>query len=583
MTDELASTSQARPSPAPTAPSVRYVAGRYRVEARIGAGGMGVVWRGYDETLRRPVALKEVIIPFGMVAADAAALRERYLREARAAAQLRHPNVVGLYDVLEEASPAPPTEDTADDTTTDPGRVWIVMELLDADNLSEVLRRDGRLDPIGVAKIGLQLTNALSSSHAAGVLHRDVKPANVMISRSTEEEFSDGTHGPRAVLTDFGVAAISGDPTLTRTGQLIGSPVYLPPERLVSGGIAGPKGDLWALGCTLFAAVEGKPPFYRKDQIEVITAIAVEPVPRPENAGPLSPILAGLLEKDPQTRWDVARTRTALQRVIAGQAVESTASWGASPTPNPATTGSSPFSKVASTQSGSTLAPAPPPKKPARRRHRVLAAITAAVAVLAVVAGVAYQASAWPFNDRNETHASDGSTEPADNHSFTHPDYGYTVHYPANWSQECNRPAQCQFEPPPDLADPTELRMFVSVERATNGTKLTAERASRAESLRNREAGRFDGYDEIANKHRRIGPHNGWWLEYTFVNSQSEPRDVMVFRIADSNGLVYALSLNGSEDQVTENEQVLQDAAASFKLPARESSPSKTTARSASR
>ncbi|TQS40987.1 serine/threonine-protein kinase [Cryptosporangium phraense] len=280
------------------------VGGRYRLGPHLGSGGMGTVWRATDDLLHRDVAVKEVPIPHGLPDDEAERLRERYLREARAAARLRHAGVVGVYDVLPE-----------------PDRVWIVMEFIAARNLAEILRQDGPMSPERAAVLGLQVLDALDHAHRAGVLHRDVKPANVLVD-----------HEERAVLTDFGVASVSGDASLTRTGHLVGSPAYLSPERL-TGGTVGPPADLWALGCTLFAAVEGKSPFARDEHFAVITAITLEPVPPAHRAGNLGPVIAGLLDKDPGQRWDAVRTRAGLRRVADGRPVEnlSATSWGTPP------------------------------------------------------------------------------------------------------------------------------------------------------------------------------------------------------------------------------------------------------------
>ncbi|MQA88235.1 MAG: protein kinase, partial [Streptosporangiales bacterium] len=222
----------------------RLVGGRYRLEEPLGRGGMGIVWRGRDELLGRAVSVKEVLLPPGLSAQEQDVLYRRTLREARAAARLDHPNVVLVYDVVEEN-----------------GRPWIVMELVRARSLGDVIREDGPLPPHQVAEIGQHVLAALRAAHGAGVLHRDVKPSNVLLA-------DDG----RVVLTDFGVAAVEGDATLTGSGTLLGSPAYIAPER-ARGARATAASDLWALGATLYAAVEGRPPHDRGAAMATLTAV----------------------------------------------------------------------------------------------------------------------------------------------------------------------------------------------------------------------------------------------------------------------------------------------------------------------
>src|SRR5436190_6520194 len=259
------------------------IGGRYELRAAIGHGGMGTVWHAADRLLRRDVAVKEVLLPPGMAEDERSALYERTLREARAAAALSHPSVVQVYDVV-----------------TDGGRPWIVMELLDARSLADMVIDDGPLAPRAVAKIGVALLGALEVAHSAGVLHRDVKPANVLIC-------TDG----RCVLTDFGVARLPTESKLTTPGMVLGSPHFISPERAV-GGPFGPPSDLFSLGVTLYTAVEGGPPFDRGDPFETMRAVVEEP-PRPARlAGPLQPVLWGLLDKEPSRRWTVEQARVAL-------------------------------------------------------------------------------------------------------------------------------------------------------------------------------------------------------------------------------------------------------------------------------
>lgn len=263
------------------------IGGRYTLVDRIGSGGMGTVWRAYDGLLRRDVAIKEVILPPGMAPNERDDLTARTLREARAAAGLSHPSVIRVYDVV-----------------TDHGRPWIVMELLDARSLADVLETEGTLSPRAAAKIGLAILGALEAAHAAGVLHRDVKPGNVLIC-------SDG----RCILTDFGVARSRSDSEITSPGLVLGSPHYISPERAV-GKEFGPPSDLFSLGVTLYTAVEGRPPFDRGDALATMQAVVNDPPERPQNAGELAPVLLGLLQKDPAQRWDVERTREALRAIL---------------------------------------------------------------------------------------------------------------------------------------------------------------------------------------------------------------------------------------------------------------------------
>jgi serine/threonine protein kinase len=255
----------------------------------VGNGGMGTVWRATDTLLRRDVAVKEVVLPPGLAPSDRDAMYERTLREARAAAAIQHPAVVQVYDVVTEG-----------------GRPWIVMELLDARSLADMVIEDGPVAPRAVAKIGIALLGALEVAHAIGVLHRDVKPANVLIC-------SDG----RCVLTDFGVARMPTDVQLTTPGMVLGSPHFISPERAM-GQEFGPPSDLFSLGVTLYTAVEGRPPFDRGDPIETMHAVVQDPPAPPQRSGPLTEVLMGLLEKDPARRFDVHTARSMLRELLAG-------------------------------------------------------------------------------------------------------------------------------------------------------------------------------------------------------------------------------------------------------------------------
>ena len=261
------------------------VGGRYRLTERIGSGGMGTVWAAHDEVLDREVAVKEVVPPLELDEEQRRVLRERIMREARAAARISSATAVAVYDVVE-----------AD------GRPWIVMERLAPRTLAQALRERGPMPSDVAARMGIDVLAALEAAHAAGVLHRDVKPANVML-----------TDAGTAVLTDFGIATLEGDPSLTSTGALVGSPAYMAPER-ARGHPPSRASDLWSLGATLYAAVEGRAPFDRQGQLPTLAAVIHDDAPHPHRAGALAPAITALLDKDPARRPDATQLRGMLER-----------------------------------------------------------------------------------------------------------------------------------------------------------------------------------------------------------------------------------------------------------------------------
>lgn len=289
----------------------RILAGRYRIVEQLGRGGMGVVWRAVDEVLHREVALKELRTYTDAGAPELADLGLRMQREARAAARVRHPGVVAVHDVAEVD-----------------GRPLIVMELVDGPSLDDVLNDRGLLDPREAAAIGAKVMDALAAAHRVGVLHRDVKPGNILLDRSG-----------RVVLTDFGIATMEnpGDGSathLTRSGELVGSLDYLAPER-AQGNDPGPASDVWALGATLYAAVEGSSPFRRTSTWSTLTAIVSDELPEPRRAGPLGPVLRQLMDKRPEFRPDADRARELLEAVAAGGPLDPSATGVTRPAPQP--------------------------------------------------------------------------------------------------------------------------------------------------------------------------------------------------------------------------------------------------------
>ena len=267
------------------------VAGRYRLLEPVGTGGMGRVWLARDEMLDRDVAVKEFVPPDWMTDSEKARLRDRTLREARSAARLNHPHVVRIYDVVH-----------ADDLP------WIVMEYVPSRSLQQVIKEDGPFPPVTAARIGLDVLSALTAAHAAGVLHRDVKPHNVLI----------GLDG-RVVLTDFGLATFVDDGSVTGPGLVVGSPQYVSPER-ARDGASTVESDLWSLGATLYAAVEGRSPYARESAMATLMALATEPPDPPVQAGGLTSVLTGLLRHEPTDRLTAFEVERRLRAIVTGEA-----------------------------------------------------------------------------------------------------------------------------------------------------------------------------------------------------------------------------------------------------------------------
>jgi serine/threonine protein kinase len=287
------STGGGDPAQPPEPGDGRLLAQRYRLLTVVGHGGMGTVWQAHDEVLGRDVAVKEVILPYGLSEDERGVHHKRTFREARTAARLAHPSVVTVFDVVEED-----------------GRPWIIMELIKAPSLDQVIKDRGRLPARRAAQIARQMLGALHTAHEAGVLHRDVKPSNVLVAR-----------GDRVVLTDFGIATAAGDVTLTQTGLVMGSPAYIAPER-ARGRTAGPASDLWALGITLYAMVEGgASPYDRSEPMASLIAVISEDPEPPVYAGPLRPIIDGLLRKDPVARLSALEAGVMLDQVVRGLAM----------------------------------------------------------------------------------------------------------------------------------------------------------------------------------------------------------------------------------------------------------------------
>lgn len=360
----------------------RLIAGRYRLIDRIGRGGMGTVWRAEDEVLSRQIALKRLHVQPHLTDDELATLYERTCREARSAARIAHPNVVVVHDVVDDG-----------------GLPCIVMEYVPSTTLGALLKGGEVLAPAEAARVGLGMIAALRAAHAAGVLHRDVKPGNVLLG-------ADG----RVVLTDFGIAMTSGTSTLTKTGEIVGSIDYISPERM-KGRNSGPAADLWALGATLYQSVEGRPPFRKDTAVETAYAIVVDPLAPMKRAGSLEPLIEMLLAKDPAERPSMEEAERAL-RVVASEAP--TQSHAQSPSQPDRQSKRQPKPRPAPTRSLPAQPSAPAPSDNVgggRRKRRVL--VPGLIAV--TVAGAAVAGGLYVVSHRDSdtgTHAASASSTP---------------------------------------------------------------------------------------------------------------------------------------------------------------------------
>ncbi|MFJ4619187.1 serine/threonine-protein kinase [Streptomyces sp. NPDC088812] len=340
----------------------RVVADRYRLEARLGRGGMGVVWRAADLLLGRQVAVKELVPDDTLTAEEARGRRDRTLREARAVAQLSHPHIVVVHDVVEEDE-----------------RPYIVMELIEGGSLADRIAEHGPVEAREAARIGADLLGALRAAHAAGVLHRDIKPANVLVDSATG----------RAVLTDFGIAQVAGATTLTETGAFVGSPEYTAPERM-SGERTGPASDLWSLGALLCTALSGESPFRRDSLGGILHAVVSAEIRTPPQAVPLLPVVQGLLERDPRRRLDAAEAERMLRAFLeTGHTPAVVPKGSTTARTDPVTAGPAP-------RTGRfRIRPAPPADVPGQAgRERPTRGVLVAALLVAAMAGAGVSAAA---------------------------------------------------------------------------------------------------------------------------------------------------------------------------------------------
>jgi serine/threonine protein kinase len=347
------------------------IAGRYRLIERLGSGGMGVVWQAYDERLHRKVAVKQVHVPAELTEAQTEEIIRRTMREGRIAARLQHPQLITVYDVVEDG-----------------GQPHLIMEYFPSASMSEL----GTLPYAEVARIGAEAAGALAAAHEAGVVHRDIKPANVLVGK-------DGT----VKITDFGISRVVEDLTVTTTGRFAGTPAYLAPE-VAKGDRATYASDVYSLGATLYAAVEGEPPAGNDtNPMAVLYRVASGEIREPTRAGPLGPVLMRLLSNDPEQRPAMPEARTALAAVPADETATAAAAPAPAPAPAPA----------AAPEPVAPAAPAPPPTPGRKRKAALLGAGLLVVAVIAALVTVLLNNDDQPSRNADRGAAPPGSSTSA--------------------------------------------------------------------------------------------------------------------------------------------------------------------------
>ncbi|MFI2370656.1 protein kinase [Streptomyces sp. NPDC018833] len=504
------------------------LAGRYRLSETIGRGGMGKVWRAHDEVLHRVVAVKELTAGLYVSEADRTVLHARTQKEARAAARISHPGVVTVHDVLEHDA-----------------RPWIVMQYVDGPSLADAAKERGRIDEREAARIGLHILGALRAAHAAGVLHRDIKPANVLLG-------GDG----RALITDFGIAAIEGDPTITRTGEIVGSIDYLAPER-VRGHDPGPASDLWSLGATLYTALEGQSPFRRSSPLATMQAVVDDEPAPPRSAGRLEPVIRALLHKDPAARPSAAEAERMLVQAMEDRVPAPTAHVPAQRATQRMTQrlprGGAPDPRTATAVAGSrpapsggwTAAPARPRRGP---RLRTLALVVVVAAVIGGGAGLAamkYAQSGGATDTGTGTGTGTGrATAPGkasdvpDGWRRVHDERGFSLWVPDGWKRQADGD-QIDYTP-----DNGRHRIRISVDPSPDFENPYMHMLDMQEGL----AKRLPDYRRVKlrpNTFRDQTQSALWEFSWTERTEHPGPRRAIDQMYYEDDGTEYALYMSG--------------------------------------
>jgi serine/threonine protein kinase len=518
------------------------VAERYQLVDLVGKGGNGSVWRAQDMVLRREVALKEVFLPPDLPAPERVQLIDRSRREAQIAAALSHPSIIRIFDVVEHA-----------------GLPWIVMELLQARSLAEILTQDGPLAPRVAAKIGLALVGALQAAHDAGIIHRDIKPGNVLIS-------TDG----RCVLSDFGAAQqhqVSGG---TTPGKVLGSAHYIAPERAV-GHPAEPASDVFSLGVTLYAAVEGRPPFDRGDAVSTMRAVVQEPPESPRHAGPLTPLIGGMLAKDPQQRAPLPQVRQELQALLAGPL-----GTGGIPQQSPPFQQQGAYQDVSPPRTGARPQVREPEPEPTGNVWKSTSVIAICVLLVLVLGWGAYKfllgdtsggggeepgaSESAGEESASEGGESDGGGEegPAFETAAYEGD-GFSANYPADWVEGDSGDDFVSFANPDDATQ--WVRFYFGSAKGADGTE------DHLSTYWDGLPSEMEDLEQVQLADTSFGDMDGTVLEYTGTNLDETGADRhSIWALVDAgDGTTFGVFVSGDAETWDLSQQVYNEAVASFK------------------
>jgi serine/threonine protein kinase len=474
------------------------VAERYRLIEPLGRGGMGVVWRGEDTILTRPVAIKVVEFPDHLPPEERDAIEARVMREARAAARLNHPNVVTVFDVVE-----------------DEGRTYVVMELVEAPTLADIVKQNGPLPEERVVQIAGEVLAAIEAAHGEGIVHRDVKPGNVMI-----------PPGQRVKLGDFGIASVKGDPKITSTGLILGSPSYMAPEQATSA-TSGPAADLWALGATLYFALEGRPPFDKGQALPTLAAVVGEEPPAMKNGGELAGVVTRLMAKEPADRPSAVQVRALL----------------AAPETHPVT--------------------APSPTRTTRWPLAIGAALL--VALAAVGAVVALRDGGGSGGDRkedgkaNQAQAADVVAVPAGWTAYTSEATGHSIAYPPTWEV---RESSID-DSSTDLIDPDSSTYLRLDWTDTPGDSPEGAWYSFEETF----AAAHEGYERIAITPTTFKGMDAAEWEFTYEDGGVTLHAIDLGFITPNRGYGYALNFQTLDEEWGSEQPTFERLKASFEPP----------------